>query len=207
MAYRDVLDRADRVSRRAELLTDVAFEEARQRIHERADAVRADRREQQEMWRENRRQNAEIQSEYDAIFRQLGVQAEPPRISEPSADYDRRMLADAQRLLPSDHDTRKFRADSIHESAFPEVRRQVFAGLAQEIARPSGDNLPIDCFDPRARREVIDPATNLKKVEFNAKESFIKGLNRVGQKVACFWKDGRPLSINRIPLRWPQVRD
>jgi hypothetical protein len=206
MSHQAILDRLDRSSRRADLLTDVAIFEARERIHERADAVRADRAEQREMQRENREQCAALQAEWNEALRPLGLQADSPRVGETSFGYDVRMLRHARAQAPDGDKVHRYRVDSTCDNAYVEgAKQEIKEMLAREAIKPTGSNLARTVDEARAQRIVVDPHTNLRTIQFNAAESFIKSLNRTGHKVRAFFVDGKPLSVSRRPLRWDEM--
>jgi hypothetical protein len=88
----------------------------------------------------------------------------------------------AQTLLPDGHALTKFDPRDLDRSAIVPMEITLFEALDEQAARPTGSNLPLSPDDPRARREVTD-SMGTKKIEFHARTSFIKDMNRTGRKV------------------------
>jgi hypothetical protein len=184
MSYDRLTDRIDRIDRRLDLAADAALERARRDVKamRRADALDAE--EERSKARRDRARCGEHQSRYDSVFAKHGVRAPAPAVDARPPTYRRQLFTQAQSLLPSsDHPLNRFDAAYLDGSTIPELERQLLEAVEAQGENPTGDNLPLDVSDPRARREVAD-SMGAKKMEYHAKRSFIADLNRTGRKVA-----------------------
>jgi hypothetical protein len=142
------------------------------------------------------------QSTYDAsAFAPFGRKADQPRSGESGYDYRRRLFTQAQSQLPTGHPLTAFKADALDGHTMPPMQEALFKALAQEAKSPSGDNLPLDANDPKARRDVVDDSTGLRHTEYRAKRSFIWNLSRPGHRVVRL-TDGKGLVLWGAP--YPQ---
>jgi hypothetical protein len=159
----------------------------------RADAV-ADRAERRDQLRRNADRCANHQSRYDEIFTKFGRRAPQPIADAAPPDYRRRLYAIAQSLLPSDHELVRVDPVELGPDAIGPFEGQLFEALSNEAEEPSFENLPDSVADSRARREVTDPDTGRRVIEFRAKRSFIADLNDAPRFVQRFiGKDHRVL--------------
>jgi flagellum-specific peptidoglycan hydrolase FlgJ len=129
---------------------------------------------------------AQHQLRYDSIFQKFGQRAPQPIADSAPPDYRRRLYAIAQTLLPSDHELAGVDPHELGPDAIIPFEAQLFEALSNEAENPSSDNLPETIADSRAKREVIDPETGLKTIEYRAKNSFIREMSRPARRVLRF---------------------
>ena len=136
---------------------------------------------------------AEFQNEYAAH----GVTPPLARADEWASDYHRRLVSGLQRRLSP----RSTLADpailQVQGQAFENFAKMIRDEAAREAYRPSPENLPASVHDPRAMRERVDSETGQRKTEFNARESFIKGLSQTGRKVSAFMTNRGPVVVGQ----------
>jgi hypothetical protein len=106
-----------------------------------------------------------------------------------------------QDKLPDGHDLVRVNADELDSDIIDQFEQMLFEAAQRESEEPSGSNLPETVDDPRARHERMDAATGMRKIEFAAKESFIKGLNRRGRRVLRLVDPRGPRVLLGAP--WP----
>jgi hypothetical protein len=176
-------DRISSIDRKLDLLTDTQLERARRDVRDmrRADAL--DQEEARSKARRDAERCARHQSVFDQAFKMFGKRAAEPTADAHPPTYRRKLFADGQRLLPDGHRLTTFAADSLDGSSIPVLEEQLLSALREEAETPSGSNLPESPDDPRARHERTDSMGG-KTVEFHARESFIKDMNRSGRRVA-----------------------
>jgi hypothetical protein len=126
----------------------------------------------------------EHQRRYDESFAAFGKKAPPPLADDRPPAYRRRLFSIGQSMLPSSHKLVGFKAADLDGHVIRPYEEMLLEALAAEAATPSGDNLPENVNDPRAKREVLDDSTGARTVTFHAKRSFIHGLSRPGRRVA-----------------------
>jgi hypothetical protein len=185
--YSDLLDRVDRVGRRVDLVVDTHFEEARRRAKELRRSDDAGRESEERARRDRARRwdqsGANYQAAYDPIYGKFGEKA-PARVADETPKrYRRKLFRGLQDKLPDGHDLIKVNADELDSDIIDQFEQMLFEAVQRESETPSGSNLPDDVYDARAKHERTDAATGLRKIEFAAKESFIKSLSRPGRKV------------------------
>ena len=111
------------------------------------------------------------------------INATPPmaRADEWSSQYHRRLLRGLQRRLSSRNEFADPEIlDGLGGGALDTYAKLIRAEAAREAARPSFDCLPKEGFVEHHR---VD-ATGARTTEWHGRESFIKALNRPGQRVA-----------------------
>jgi hypothetical protein len=187
-------ERLARSLNRFDVVTGYLAESAARQV--RADAV-AEAEEERDRLRRDAELCAKHQRKYEDLFERFGKRAPEPRADDDPYDYRRQLFALAQSMLPSQHELTGFDPREIDGSAIIPFEKQLFEALHQEAEQPSGDNVPDDVFDPRAKRERMD-AMGGKFVEYRAKRSFIADMGRRGMRVAAIHgKDGEII----YPLR------
>jgi hypothetical protein len=199
------LDKVNRVARKLDALTDVAFERARRDLRQ----WRADDSEAEDWRRDRMRRDAarcgEHQVRYDTAFEPHGKKAPSPLADDHPPDYRRRLFAIGQSMLPSDHELAQFDPNDLDRTVIIPFEKQLFDALRKEAENPSGDNLPETVDDPRARREVYDDDTGRKVIVYKAKQSFIKQLSRPGLRAFFYTPDtvlGRNLNWGNGARNW-----
>jgi hypothetical protein len=153
--------------------------------------IRADAAEEAENERQWLRDCAEacreLQERYDSAFAPFSRKAPQPEADANPRSYRCDLFKVGQSMLPSGHELTKQSRDEMEglsHNAFSNLERLLLAALAKEAEEPSGDNVPDDVADPRAKRERTD-AMGGKFVEYHAKRSFIADLGRRGMRVAA----------------------
>jgi hypothetical protein len=199
------LDERDRSSasrqRYADALDGVRHELLKREVQREKRADDAEREEQRERLRRDAELCLKHQGVYDTnAFAPFGRKADQPRSGESGYDYRRRLFTQAQAQLPSGHPLTGFAADALDGHTMPPMQEALFKALAQEAKEPSGDNLPLDANDPRARRDVIDDSTGLRHTEYRAKRSFIWNLSRPGLRVIRLADPGRGIVLAGRPF-------
>src|SRR5208337_3689912 len=112
-----------------------------------------------------------------------GKRAPEARADDIPRRYRRELFSVGQSMLPADHKLVALDPFEIDGQAILPFEDLLMAALADEAANPSYENRPDSVNDPRSRREVIDPETNARKIEYSAKRSFIEDLSRPGRRV------------------------
>jgi hypothetical protein len=193
------LDRVERTRRKLDALGDYQYEKAKRDI---AEMRRAD--DAAEDWRRDtmRRHSArcdEHQARYDEAFEPHGKRAPPPLADDYPPDYRRQLFAIGQSMLPSGHDLTGFSPDDLDGTVIVPYEKMLFEALRKEAERPTGDNLPRDVYDPKARREVFDDSQR-KLVVYLARKSFIKDWPeaRPGRRVAAI--------LDKGSMVWPRMQ-
>jgi hypothetical protein len=158
--------------------------------------IRADEAAEAEEKAENERQGRwdcaeacrQLQERYDEAFSHFGRRADEPKASENPRDYRCRLVADAQSLLPSDHELTKLTRrdlDSLSHEAFTKnVEGPLLKAVNAEGDRPSPENTPAD--GSLIKRERVDSATGLRTIDYYGRESFVKGFTRPGRRLFSF---------------------
>jgi hypothetical protein len=184
------LDRLNRVASGLDAFNDYRYHAAKRQIQEwkRADAAEAD--EEREQLRRDGELCLKHQSNYDRAFAPFGRKAPEPEADARGPSYRRRLFTVAQSMLPSDHPLTEFKADDLDHAVIVPMEQKLFEALAKEAEQPSGDNLPENPDDPRARREIRDDDSGRLTIVYKARNSFIRNMGRPGMKVVRF-TDGK----------------
>jgi hypothetical protein len=136
--------------------------------------------------RENERKRVDFcavhQEVYDPLFRAHGTAGAPPPLAdEYPGTYRRRMMDALIKRLPSSSRYANLKADSLG----PEIETfepEILAEVQREAEEPSYEGRPDSIDDPGSMRVRVDPTTGQRVIEWLAKESFIKGMSRPGQR-------------------------
>jgi hypothetical protein len=163
-------------------------------VNRRADAeeaqARADSAAEAQERRDRIRRDAERcsahQERYDNVFTKFGKRAPMALADDEPPTYRRQLFGLGQTMLPSDHWLAKVDPMEIDGKVIAPLEQMLIEALEAENENPSVENLPETVADSRARIEKIDPETNERRIEWRARESFIKELSRPGRKVASF---------------------
>jgi hypothetical protein len=126
----------------------------------------------------------QVQVKYADAFSAFGVLTPAPVEGERPGAYRQRLYEYLRKKLPSGHDLSTVRADDIPagDAARNFERMMISAALAEGL-KPSPENLPRD--GSLIRRERTDDL-GTRSIEWLGNESFIRGLNREGQRVLRF---------------------
>jgi len=188
-------DIAERIHRSMSRLDTVSAAQARRLAAQlRADDAEAEEQEQEreESRRDTMRRHADRcdqhQRRYDEAFEGFGKKAPPPAADAFPPDYRRDLFKLGQSMLPSGHDLTKFSPDDLDHAVIIPFEAQLFEALAKEAQKPSGDNVPESPDDPQAKRERTD-SMGTRKIEWVARDSFIKAMNRAPRRVAAIHTD------------------
>jgi hypothetical protein len=154
-------------------------EEARAR----ADAVAAAQERRDRVRRDADRCSAH-QARYDGVFTKFGKRAPLALADSAPPDYRRKLYALAQTMLPSDHTLAGIDPEELDGTAIGPFEELLFKALDAEAEKPSEENLPETVADSRAKFETFDLDSGARKIEWRAKESFIKGLSMEPKRVA-----------------------
>jgi hypothetical protein len=183
--------RSEREQRLADAHARVAYERDKRDIQR----WRNDDANAEEDRRRDARRNDELCAKhrraYDDAFQAFGKRAPEPLAGQSAYDYRRDLFRHAQDMLPSNHPLVGVNASEIAGDAMPPMQQQLLGDLGKEAENPSGDNLPEDPDDPRAKRVSYDdsmgPGIGRPVVSYKARRSFIYNLSRPGGRV---WKLG-----------------
>jgi hypothetical protein len=136
----------------------------------------------------------DLAAEYQPDYQAFGVTPPMPRADEWASDFERRLVRGLQRRLsPRSDYADSTMLDGLSPKTFDNIAKMVRDEAAREAAQPSLENLPASVYDPRARIERTDSDTGERKIEFRARESFIRELSSPGRKVAMFLTDRGPV--------------
>jgi hypothetical protein len=175
-------DLFDRTARRLDLAAEAAFERAQRDVRAMRRADDAERRERRDRARKDADRCREHQERYDRAFAAHGKRAPEPAADARPPDYRRQLFGVAQSMLPAGNELVELDPEEIDGSTIIPLERQLLEALAAESETPSGDNVPETVDDPRAMRTRQDSFTGERKVEFHARESFIRGMSRPGRR-------------------------
>ena len=176
MSY--VQDRIDGSTRRIDaMLNNLANREAERQ--------RAEDAEREEARRVRMRDNAERRRQFGARYadalRLLASKCRRQSTARSTGEYRKRLYEGLRRKLPSDHSLADVDADDIPGSAARIFEQQLLEAAKLEAAKPSVENLPAS--GELVRRDLTDPMTGLRTINWHGRESFIKQMSRGGQKV------------------------
>jgi hypothetical protein len=173
MAYTSELAEAER--RLAKMIGARADSEEREARTDKAERVRRDDLHCRDL-------AAEFQSDFAAF----GVEPPMPRADEWSNEYQKRLLRGLQRRLSPDSDLADPSLLDVPPAALTNFAQMIRAESAREAYRPSPANLPESVDDPRARVERTDSNTGARKIEYQARRSFIADLSQTPMRVLRF---------------------
>jgi hypothetical protein len=149
----------------------------------------------------------EHQRNYAEAFEPDGKRAPQPEADAFPPEYRRRLFAIGQSMLPSDHELAQIGDPRDPDgSAIIPFEKQLFDALRKEAEEPTGDNLPEDVNDPRAKREVFDDSLGRKVITYKAKNSFIRNFVRPAHRVLRFIDPGKGIVLygppfDKVPAR------
>jgi hypothetical protein len=125
-----------------------------------------------------------LAADYQGDYAAHGATPPMPRADESARAYEKRLLNGLQRrLAPRNEFADSAMLEGASPALFDKIGELIRGEAAKEAERPSFENLADSVDDPRAMRETVDPLTGQRKIEYFAKESFIKALSRPGQRV------------------------
>jgi hypothetical protein len=154
-------------------------------INRKADADEAEAR--ADALARSRADDAKCQSlaaDYQGDYAAHGVEPPMPRADESARAYEKRLLNGLQRrLAPRNEFADSTMLEGASPALFDKIGELIRGEAAKEAERPSFENLADSVDDPRAMRETVDAATGQRKIEWLAKTSFIKDMNRSGMRV------------------------
>lgn len=129
---------------------------------------------------------ADLAASYQADYAAHGVTPPLPNADEWSAGYEKRLLRGLQRRLSPDSKLADSSILDVPPAALTNFSQMIRAEAAREAYRPSLANLPESVDDPRARVERVDANTGERKIEYQARRSFIRDLSMEPLKVLRF---------------------
>jgi hypothetical protein len=175
-------DRINRSMNRLDAITGHLAERSARELREwkRADSAAEDWRRDQ--MRKHADRCNQHQVRYDSMFEPFGKRAPQPEADAYPPTYRRDLFRVGQSMLPSDHDLTGFDPEDLDGAVIIPMEEKLFEALRQQAAEPTGDNLPENPDDPRARREVRDDSGRVTVV-YKAKNSFIKYMPSHAQRV------------------------
>jgi hypothetical protein len=180
----DTLDRVNRTARKLNALAEFNYLKAKRQFAEwRADDAEAENW-RRDMMRKHADRCLAHQSRYDEAFEPFGKRAPQPEADAFPPDYRRKLFAIGQSMLPSDHElTQIGDPRDLDGGAIVRFEKQLFDALRKEAETPTGDNRADSVNDPKARREIVDPDTGRRTIQYFAKNSFIKDFVRPALRV------------------------
>jgi hypothetical protein len=156
-------------------------------INHRADSEAAEARaDKAERIRRDDLRCRDLAAEFQSDFAAFGVEPPMPRADEWSNEYQKRLLRGLQRRLSPDSDLADSSLLDVPPAALTNFAQMIRSEAAKEAYRPSPANLPESVDDPRARVERTDSNTGARKIEYQARRSFIADLSQTPMRVLRF---------------------
>jgi hypothetical protein len=136
------------------------------------------------------------QERADNSLQPWGVSAPVSKIDENVDAYRRRLLSEAQQLLPDDHEYRNVPVDRMPHDVLPGYEDWIYSACKQFAYDPS--TVPVDA--PLREVKETDP-NGLRVTRFIGQRSFIHDFTTPGRRVASFNTSNGPMSASGMFLR------
>jgi hypothetical protein len=128
----------------------------------------------------------DLAAEYQSDFAAFGVTPPMARSDEWSGQFEKRLLRGLQRRLSPDSKLADPSILDVPAPALANFATMIRAEASREAFRPSEANLPESVDDPRAKVERVDSNTGERRIEYQARRSFIKDLSMEPLRVLRF---------------------